>query len=1481
MTKKNSWSFWIDRGGTFTDVVAQSPSGEVVVKKLLSENPEQYHDAPLHAIRECLNLKAGEPIPASAVTTIKMGTTVATNALLERQGAPVCFLVTKGFADVLKIAYQDRPEIFALEIKKPESLVSRVIEVDERINARGETLRSLDLNALKAPIQAAIADGYRSFAIVLLHAYAHPKHELAIGDYLDEVKAPFVSLSHQLAPEIKMVSRGDTTTVDAYLTPILRSYIARFRKDISADIPLRFMQSHGGLADADQFTGKDAILSGPAGGVVAYAAIAKQAGFHRVIGFDMGGTSTDVSRYAGEFERVFEAFTAGVRIQAPMLNIVTVAAGGGSLLTYQDGRFKVGPESAGAKPGPVCYRRGGPLTVTDANAVLGRIQEDFFPRCFGPGADEALDIAASRKAFKELIRPLENSTGEPWTVEQIAAGFLRIANENMVKPIREISVARGYDVRDDALMCFGGAGAQHACALAQELGIPSILIHPLSGVLSAYGMGLADFIHSESRAVMQVLEGDDLSEFESGFQSLEHRGRKKMLGQGIVAANCLHRRSMDLRYCGVDDCLNVELKDGLSLAKSFEVLHTQLFGFHKTDHPMEVVNLRLETRGLTDKIIEESEPLNDCLFTREDAHSQRTVYFDAIEAGRRQIKAYETPVFERKTLRPGTRLTGPALIVEDVSTTVVDPGWTLRVDARKLLILEAPEASIDQEITTTKRDPVLLEVFNNLFMSIAEQMGITLRKVSHSTNIKERLDFSCALFDGDGHLIANAPHIPVHLGAMGESVRAVIEGRNDSMKAGDVYITNDPYNGGSHLPDITIVTPVFDEAGEERLFFVANRGHHSDIGGKTPGSMPAFSRTINEEGVLLSNLLLVSQGHFLEDEIRAVLGAGEYPARGMSERISDLRAQIAANNAGVRLLKELSERVGLKLVQAYMTHVRENAEEAMRAVLSELPDGESSFFDYLDEGARIEITITIEGSSATLDFSGTDATLSGNLNAPSAVVRAAVLYAFRTLIPRPIPLNAGCLEPLTLIIPEDSLLNPKFPAAVVGGNVETSMRITDVVYGALKKLAAGQGTMNNLTFGNENYGYYETICGGAGAGLGFDGASAVHTHMTNTRITDPEVLERRYPVLLERFAIRPGSGGQGIWAGGHGVIRELRFLEAMTVSILSERRGVAPYGLHGGGSGKRGRNVLVRENNTHELPGKTRIDVLKGDLLRIETPGGGAYNPSAAEWQTMSPAMARQVFREGRYDGPTSGIASGYLQANLVILDAAVADDFEGYCQANFKPCPLLERLEPGSYESKLAAGSDLRFDLPKYRRFINGENGVEWSESTDIEAHWTDNSVAFLLGCSFSFEQALSRSGLVPRHIEEGKNVPMYRTSRRTETVGPFSGPLVVSMRPIRQERVDEVFFITAPFRAAHGDPIYVGQLSRIGIESLDAPDFGDAVTVKKGEVAVFWACGVTSQVAVQNAIAAGAIESAITHAPGHMIICDLKISTDIPIMT
>ncbi|GMV91148.1 MAG: 5-oxoprolinase [Candidatus Hydrogenedentota bacterium] len=1246
----NHWQFWIDRGGTFTDVVARDPSGAIHVHKLLSEDPEHYADAPLQAIRVLMGLRAEEPIPAARIRSVKMGTTLATNALLERKGAKVGLITTRGFADLLEIGYQDRPELFALEIRKPSTLAHAIVEVDERVLADVTVRTPLTEDAVRAALRELRDRGVESLAVLFLHSYAYPEHELLVERLARDAGFAQISLSHRAAQEIKAVGRGDTTMADAYLTPIMRGYIERLRgafvgrgpektpplappvdggrtdslpvdgegwggglhsvdtvkkqSERRDDAPLRFMQSNGGLADADRFSGKDAILSGPAGGVVAYAHVCKLAGFEKAIGFDMGGTSTDVSRYDGRYERIFENVVAGVRIKAPMMYIETVAAGGGSILAFDGHRFTVGPESAGANPGPACYRRGGPAAVTDANLVLGRIQPKYFPACFGGNADQPLDADAAREKIAAIAKHLCESTGRELSVEETAAGFVRIANENMAKPIKEISLARGYDVQEYALACFGGAGAQHACAIADTLGMRTILLHPHAGVLSAYGMGLADMIHADVEAVLCPLEADTLDRLEPRFARLEAEGRRTIEAEGFDATHTTVERSVDLRYVGVDTSLNVVIRNPATLRDDFEAQHQTLYGFIKEGHPVEVLNIRVETVGHTDKPDEPELPCVPHNVPDSLCIDTVTVHFDVLDDdGTRVLEATSTPVYERARLEPGMRVTGPALVVEAVSTVVVDPGWTAAVNSRGHLVLTASRRSARERVAT-ERDPVMLEVFNNLFMSIADQMGTTLERVSHSVNIKERLDFSCAIFTHAGELVANAPHIPVHLGAMGESVKAIVAANSDGMRPGDVYVTNDPYHGGSHLPDVTVVTPVFSESNE-LLFLVANRGHHADIGGIAPGSMPPFSRSLDEEGIVLHNFKLVSVGQFHEEAIVAKLSEGPYPARNITERLSDLRAQIAANNAGARLLRDLCAQYGVEVVRAYMEHVRANAAESMRDAIRALPDGVHRFVDHLDSGAAIRCAVTVEDDRAVVDFTGTDPQLDTNLNAPPAVTIAAVLYVFRTLIGKSIPLNSGCLDPIEVRIPEGSLLNPTYPAAVVGGNVETSQRVVDVLYGALGVVAASQGTMNNFSFGTTDFGYYETICGGSGAGPDFDGASAVHVHMTNTRITDPEVLEQRYPVILREFSIRHGSGGAGRHRGGDGVTRRVEFQEPMSVSLLTERRVTLPFGVNGGEPGRPGRNALERDGAIKELQGHAALNVQAGDVVVIETPGGG------------------------------------------------------------------------------------------------------------------------------------------------------------------------------------------------------------------------------------------------------------------------------------
>jgi len=1210
------WDFWIDRGGTFTDVVARDPEGQIHLKKLLSVNPDHYPDAPLQAIRDLLCLAAEAPIPPESIHSVKMGTTLATNALLERTGAAVAFLVTRGFRDLLRIGYQDRPDLFALHIQKPETLEAQTIEVDERTLAEGTIETPLDETRLRSQLQAAKAEGIDSLAVLLLNSYVNPAHEQRIGEMARALGFSHISLSHEIANEIKAVGRGDTTLADAYLTPIIRDYVARAQAALGHSAPLHFMQSDGGLADARRFSGKDAILSGPAGGVVAYGAVCRQAGFPKAIGFDMGGTSTDVSRVDGTGEFIYEKTVAGIRIKAPMLWIETVAAGGGSLLAFDGHRCTVGPESAGAHPGPACYGKGGPATVTDANLVLGRIQPAWFPACFGPHGDEPLDADAAQARLQAITDAMNTATGVPRTVQEVAAGFVRIANENMVKPIKVISVARGYDVQEYALCCFGGAGAQHACAVARALGMRHIVLHPWAGVLSAYGMGLADLSHTESEAVLAPLEDITAEALNARFLRLETQCAQVLVAEGIPPEAITVDRSVELRYTGVDASLEVSGADPSELESAFVNRHQQHYGFTNVGHPIEVVNLRLRAVGR----FPNRSPLDDGatvpMGTTEVPDQliiDRTpIYFDQIDdRGLRQAIPADTPVYRRSTLQPGHRLMGPAFIVEDASTVVVDPGWSAEVDAFGNLVLTAIHNAPTERVSTDA-DPIQLEVFNNRFMSVAEQMGQCLERVSHSANIKERLDFSCAVFGPDGTLVANAPHIPVHLGAMGESVKAILRERADTLKPGEVYLTNDPYHGGSHLPDMTVVTPVFSADGT-CIFFVANRGHHADIGGIAPGSMPPFSRTIDEEGIRFHNFLLVSGGVFREAALREALEDGPWPARNIPERMSDLRAQIAANVLGVDVLLALCDTCTVPVVQAYMHHVRQNAADTMADCILALPDGTRRFTETLDDGTPLCCAITIEGDRATIDFAGTAAQVAGNLNAPKAVVLSAVLYVFRTLVARSIPLNSGCLDPITIHIPEGSLLAPQPPAAVVGGNVETSQRVCEALYGALGVLAGSQGTMNNLTFGDETFGYYETIGGGTGAGADFPGASGVHSHMTNTRITDPEVLERRYPVILRRFSLRPNSGGAGSQPGGDGLLRTLEFRKAVTVSCLMERRRTQAYGVHGGEPGAPGINRHRHNGVETVVDGHARIDVEPGDQITIETPGGGGYGPPAME----------------------------------------------------------------------------------------------------------------------------------------------------------------------------------------------------------------------------------------------------------------------------
>ena len=1192
------WQFWIDRGGTFTDIVGRRPDGTLVSHKLLSENPEQYPDAALAGIRDLLDIARDAPLPAARIAAVKMGTTVATNALLERQGDPTLLVTTAGFADALRIGTQHRPRLFDRRIVLPEMLYARVVEARERVAADGTLVTPLDRAAVTHALRTAHADGLRAVAICLLHGYRHPTHEQAIAELARDIGFTQVSVSHQVSPLMKLVGRGDTTVVDAYLSPRLRRYVDRVAAELG-DTRLLFMQSHGGLTDARRFQGKDAILSGPAGGVIGIVESAAVAGLERIIGFDMGGTSTDVSHYAGSYERSLDSLVAGVRVRAPMMQIHTVAAGGGSLLRFAEGRLQVGPASAGADPGPACYRRGGPLAVTDCNVLLGKLQPDHFPRLFGPAADQPLDTDVVRDKFTELAAAISAESGVAQTPEQLAEGFLRIAVENMANAIKQISVQRGHDVTGYTLASFGGAGGQHACLVADALGIERIFLHPLAGVLSAYGMGLADLRALRERSVERPLDAAAQAPLAAELDALAAAARDELLAQGVAAERITVLRRLLLRYAGSDSSLAIDWATPAAMADAFAAQHRQLFGFTMEERELVVAAAAVEAIGA-------SGSGGEARRTRPaDAPPPQPLARVSMHCG----GAWQpTPVHDRTRLHPGDVVDGPAIVVEATATSVVEPGWRALMNDYGHLLLERVAPRPRHESVGTAADPVLLEVFNNLFMSIAEQMGAALANTAYSVNIKERLDFSCALFDGDGRLVANAPHMPVHLGSMGESVRAVLRQHGASMRPGDSYVLNAPYNGGTHLPDVTVVTPVFDAAGGERLFCIAARGHHADIGGITPGSMPPASRSVEEEGVLLDNLLLVRDGRLREQAIAGILASGRYPARNVRQNLADLRAQVAANAKGVAELGKMVDHFGLDVVRAYMGHVQDNAEESVRRVIDRLQPGR--FMVEMDDGCRIRVALSVDPVSrrATVDFAGTSPQSAGNGNAPSAVCRAAVLYVFRTLVDAEIPMNEGCLKPLRLQIPEGSLLAPRYPAAVVAGNVETSQQLCDALYGALGVLAASQGTMNNFTFGNDRHQYYETLCGGTGAGPGFAGCDAVHSHMTNSRLTDPEVLEWRYPVRVEAFAIRRGSGGRGRWRGGDGVLRRIRFLEPMTAAILSNRRRIAPHGLAGGGPGAPGRNYVIRADGTVEaLPGTAQVAMAAGDQFVIETPGGGGY----------------------------------------------------------------------------------------------------------------------------------------------------------------------------------------------------------------------------------------------------------------------------------
>ena len=1191
---QKQWDFWIDRGGTFTDIVARKPDGEIVAHKLLSENPEAYRDAAIQGIRDLMGLAQSVPIPTDSINTVKMGTTVATNALLERKGDPTLLVTTRGFRDALAIGYQARPDIFAREIIKPELLYSDVIEVAERVRVDGTIESVPDDTVVRADLQAVYDTGIRAVAIVFMHAYAYPEHEKFVADIARDIGFVQVSVSHEVSPLMKLVGRGDTTVVDAYLSPILSRYVQQVARELGDGVRLMFMMSSGGLTAAGLFQGKDAILSGPAGGVVGAVETSAIAGFDQIIGFDMGGTSTDVCHYDGVFERAFETEVAGVRMRAPMMRIHTVAAGGGSILHYDGARYSVGPDSAGASPGPKCYRRGGPLTVTDANVMVGKLRARNFPKIFGENQDQPLDTDAVKSAFAELAEEI----GDGRTPEQVAEGFLSIAIENMANAIKKISVQRGYDVSGYALTCFGGAGGQHACAVADSLGMTTVVVHPHSGILSAYGMGLADVRSNRTQSVVLPLTKEILTKVANTITKLSETTFAELRDQGVSADEISTYPRLHLRYDGTDTPIAVDYSDAKEMLSAFEDAHRKQFGFVFERKSVVIEAVEVESVGGGATINELTETVNK--FT---AEASETMAFFAGDAW------HQAGVFrDRVAFSAGMTINGPALIIEPHQTIVVEPGWQAEVNSHNHIILRRIVELSRTKALGTEADPVMLEVFNNLFMAIAEQMGVTLQNTAYSVNIKERVDFSCAVFASDSSLVANAPHMPVHLGSMDRSVEAIIALNVGRMRPGDVFALNAPYNGGTHLPDITVVTPVFDDAEENIIFYVASRGHHADVGGTAPGSMTPLATNVNEEGVLIDNFLLVDRGEFREEALQKLLTDHAYPCRNPYQNIADLKAQIAANEKGILELRKMVKQFGLEIVNAYMGHVQDNAEENVRRVIDVLKDSE--WTTYTDQGAVIKLRITVDKvkREATVDFTGTSPQQDSNFNAPEPVARAAVLYAFRLMVAGKIPINAGCLRPINIIIPDDCMLRPKYPAAVVAGNVETSQHVTNTLLAALGAMANSQGTMNNLTFGNDEYQYYETICSGSPAGPGFNGTDAVQVHMTNSRLTDPEILEFRYPVLLEDFHIRHGSGGKGKWHAGSGTKRTLRFLERMDCAILSSSRTLAPKGLNGGGDGELGITQVRRLDGTIEtLNGCDQTVLEAGEAVILQPPTAGGY----------------------------------------------------------------------------------------------------------------------------------------------------------------------------------------------------------------------------------------------------------------------------------
>ena len=1195
----NMWQFWIDRGGTFTDIIAKKPDGKIIIDKLLSENSDAYKDAAVEGIRRILELKKDDKIPTDIISSVKMGTTVATNALLERKGDRTILLITKGFGDLLRIGYQNRPLLFDLNIKLPELLYERVVEVSERLNEKGDVVTELNEEEVRNSLIKAKSDGINSVAIAFMHSYINPDHENKIEQIAKEENFNQISVSHKVSPLIKLVGRGDTTVVDAYLSPILRRYVNQVSEELkdTKSTQLMFMQSNGGLTDANLFQGKDALLSGPAGGVVSMTQTGKQAGFNKLIGFDMGGTSTDVCHFAGEFERSFETELAGVRIRAPMMQINTVAAGGGSILSYKDGRFQVGPESAGAIPGPASYGRGGPLTVTDCNVLLGKLNPDFFPKVFGKTGDQPLNFEIVKKKFLDLSDIISKEKNEPMMdILKMAEGFLKIAVENMANAIKKISIQKGYDVTNYMLNCFGGAGGQHACNVADSLGISNVMIHPYAGVLSAYGMGLAEIRsiregHFEKN-ITNILDADNLIEI------LSSQAKKDLNDQDISDASIILLKNAFLHYKGSHQNLEIKFDTPENMRKSFEQEHKKRFGFFVQDREIFIEMLTVEAVG---KKTENYDFLNpNTSTTKANPIAFKKMYVNGSEIN--------TPIYKRGELIIGQNISGPAIIVEATGTNIIDDGWSGTLDKHYNLILSRVEEKKLQKGIGTSVDVVMLEVFNNLFMNIAEQMGATLANTAYSVNIKERLDFSCALFNNEGSLVANAPHVPVHLGSMSEAIKTVVRLNKDNIYPDDVFVLNAPFNGGTHLPDVTVITPVFDKNGKEIIFFVASRGHHADIGGKTPGSGPPDSKHIEEEGVLIDNFKLFDKGIFREQEMRKILSSGKYPCRNVEHNMADLAAQVAANKTGINEINSMIDQFGIETVHAYMNHVQDNAEESIRNAIVNLKQGE---YEYeLDNGEFIRVNVKIDKKNreAIIDFTGTAPKNPLNYNAPMAVCYAVILYVFRTLVGNNIPLNEGCFKPIKIIIPNNSMINAKYPSAVIAGNTEVSQLTCNALFGALGVIAGSQATMNNFIWGNDTIQNYETICGGTGAGPNFHGTSAIQTHMTNTRSTDPEVLETRFPVRLEEFSIRKNSGGKGKFNGGDGVTRKLRFLEPMTVTTLCSHRRVKPFGLNGGSPGDCGKEWLEStDGSILNLNGNDSCEVEPNDLFVMQTPGGGGF----------------------------------------------------------------------------------------------------------------------------------------------------------------------------------------------------------------------------------------------------------------------------------